>query len=51
MSAFVAPALIYLLWKFGDKAVYFISLVIAASSVYVVKVSYDLNFIVKENNM
>ena len=45
MTVFVAPILVYLLWRFGSKALILVFVLIGASAVYAFKVSYDNKFI------
>lgn len=51
MTVFVAPVLIYLLWKCGRRIVTLIAALIVVSSLYAVKIAYDHKFIAHEFDM
>jgi peptidoglycan/LPS O-acetylase OafA/YrhL len=51
MTAIVAPILIYLLWRFGNKIVPLIASIAIISSLYAAKIAYDNAFIARDFDM
>lgn len=48
MTVFVAPILIYFLWKFGQRALKFIEILVLISCAYAFKVAYENKFVAHE---
>ena len=51
MTIFIAPPLIYLMWKFGRKTTYMIAGITLLASLLAVKIAHDYKFIAREIDM
>lgn len=51
MTVFVAPLLIYLLWRFGNNAVKLIEALIVVQSLHAVFIFYKSKIIVQDHDM